>query len=47
MWRHLAPHGAPRPWHGRAMVGRVGFMMGGRRWCQPLSGGAWHWWLDG
>ena len=28
-------------------MGRVGFMMGGSRWCQPFSGGAWHWWLDG
>ena len=25
IWRHLAPHDAPRPWQRRAMVGRGGF----------------------
>ena len=25
MWRHLAPHDAPRPWQMRAMVGRDSF----------------------
>ena len=25
MWRHLAPHDAPRPWQRRAMVGRDKF----------------------
>lgn len=29
MWRHLARHDAPRPWQSRAIVGRVGFKMGG------------------
>ena len=24
MWRHLAPHDAPRPWQRRAMVGKDG-----------------------
>ena len=25
MWKHLAPHDAPRPWQRRAMVGKDGF----------------------
>ena len=45
MWGYLTLHDAPRPWHRRAMVGRDGLVMGGSRWCQPLRGGAWHWWL--
>ena len=45
MWRHLTPHDAPRPCHSKASMDRIGFMMGGSKWCQPLSGGAWHWWL--
>ena len=35
MWRHLAPHDAPRPWQSRAMVGRVGFKMGGSNGVNP------------
>ena len=43
MWRHLAPHDAPRPWQRRAMVGRDKFccwaIAGGAdpmRWCMAL-----------
>ena len=30
MWRHLAPHDAPRPWWARWIL-----MMGSSRWCLP------------
>ena len=34
-WNHLNPHDALRLRQRRVMVGRVGFMMGGSKWCQP------------
>ena len=46
MWRHLAPHGAPRPWQKRAMVGKNGYDDGQQQVMQTLCGGARHWWLS-
>lgn len=37
IWRHLAPYDTPKSWQSRAMVGKIGFKMGGSLWCQPLS----------
>lgn len=47
MWRHLAPHDALRPWHRRAMVGKVGFHDGQQQVVSTLCSGAWRWWLVG
>ena len=47
MWRRHAPHDAPRPWHRKSMVGRVGFHDGWQQVVLTLYGGACHWWLSG
>ena len=43
MWRHLAPHNAPRLWQRRAIVGRDGFCYWAvasgadpKRWCMAM-----------
>ena len=46
MWRHLAPHGAPRPWQKRAMVGKDGYDDRQQQVMQTLCGGARHWWFS-
>ena len=46
MWRHLAPHDAPRPWQRMAMVGKDGFDdVEQQQVVLTLCDGAWHWWL--
>ena len=43
MWRHLAPHDAPRPWQRRAMVDRGGFGDDGQQQVVlALCDSAWH-----
>ena len=44
MWRHIAPHDAPRPWQRRATVDRVCFNDGQQQVVLTLFGGAWHGW---
>ena len=35
MWRHLAPHDAPRPWQMRPWWAEMVVMMSSNRWCCP------------
>ena len=47
MWRHLAPHDAPRPWQRRGpQWAEMHFDDGQQQVVLTLCGGAWHWWLS-